>query len=421
MLVRVDENLLLGFLNRLGGETMPLSADLQAALLQDFGPAGRYPDELLPVLRQAALGNAKAVEDLLLLPDGSALVDFLQSSQGQASRLAAEAELDAARPAPEPPQPMREEPPALLAGDAAAAAPDALPPAAVPDHMAEPGLPATDAASGGTVRALLGELYDGLAALLTGTTPAAAEPPELTVTPVGDLVPEAAVPALLPPDRLCWTPLLNHTRPPGALESRYGGDAAWMAADDAWPLHHDGGPMSLVLQFDMATLPGDIAARLGGGPGQLFQLFVPLGMLRGYMADASGEMAFVARLPSLLAEGHIERQPAWDGLQGGIPTLPPVAVEGWVGHEDWPFQHGGPYLPGVEAALAARNGEAPNCRDDKLGGWPSLEGGPLLPEDWDHIIQITGGGATGQEVAFDGHGWLVRDPEGKLHWLASSS
>jgi hypothetical protein len=62
-----------------------------------------------------------------------------------------------------------------------------------------------------------------------------------------------------------------------------------------------------------------------------------------------------------------------------------------------------------------------NCWDDKVGGWPSLEQGPVLPEEWDHVIQLKGGGATGDEVAFDGHAWLVRDPDGHLHWVSVSS
>ena len=58
----------------------------------------------------------------------------------------------------------------------------------------------------------------------------------------------------------------------------------------------------------------------------------------------------------------------------------------------------------------------------KIGGWPSLEQGPQgVDERLPHILQICGDDEIGDEVSFDGHGWLCRGPEGQWIWYTVTS
>lgn len=257
-------------------------------------------------------------------------------------------------------------------------------------------------------------------------------------------------------ERETWLPITGSA----PSTTRFGGQAALLRDGEGWPMHDhmDGQPMSLVFQADTDSLPEAMRETFGGA-GMVFQLFIPMGndqngYPRSWTIDRDDQsIAFFYDVRILRKSDHLIECtcPPAEGID--IPAVAPRFIGSWDRRVDFPFDHGGPYEEGLEEAHQRFDDAAGDLIDDleydeakarifhaddldaekdieeltnewgtKIGGWPSLEQGPQgVDERLPHILQICGDDEIGDEVSFDGHGWLCRGPEGQWIWYTVTS
>ena len=208
--------------------------------------------------------------------------------------------------------------------------------------------------------------------------------------------PEAFVPPQDCAPQPGWVPSVRPGVQHGPQGSGYGGGMAWMAADASWPLHHDGGPMSLLVQLDLDTLPQAARARLGL-PGHLFQLFVPTGLMRGLPATVEGWATRCSPCEVRLVD---KEQPGSQVLAPWTHPLddrqiPVSSIQGWREHPD----------------CGAVEGDAILCR----AGPGGQDGCTAIGRGLDAVLRIGRGGPAGAAVV-DSQGLLSRRPDGSWNW-----
>ena len=230
------------------------------------------------------------------------------------------------------------------------------------------------------------------------------EPPSRT-TPLLETLRDA----LEPFRRTAWRPLRSD---PEGASSKMGG-RPWLAKDEAHPAGRGGGPLVLALQLDLATLPLDARAVLGGE-----------GFLQFFRDDRNDdEKANVARLlasspTNVLSDSPPVARPKWTAR----------AITGWEAFDDFPHNEDwgdlgialsdddrdgidivnrirdehvdafvrqddtGRKIASLFASELAHYGIAPAnllalrryrrpAFGDKLLGWPNWEQGPGWPDD----------------------------------------
>ena len=260
-----------------------------------------------------------------------------------------------------------------------------------------------------------------------------------------------------------WVPVFRTFSEDKTYKALYGGMVAYMEPGATWPMHTDGLPMAVVFQADTDSLPLPIIDKFGGR-GKVFQLFMPLGEGDDgprHWSDEGDEIEFFFTVRILDKEAGITPEmmpPVVDQTLYAQPKF----IHSWDRRLDLPFRHGGPYDTDIEASheaweevVSAMLGDDPSDEQyervanqlyhsddkeagmnsdltgfnewgDKIGGWPSLEQGPTegIDETWDHVLQFNGGIGSGElkelseEIAWDGHGWLCRNPDGEWVWYS---
>lgn len=206
-----------------------------------------------------------------------------------------------------------------------------------------------------------------------------------------------------PLSRLAWKMVPNNSERSFLL-----GTSAVGRKGDRWPCVDVNGKermLHLLATFDTDDLPEDMQDAYGG-PGHLFQLFVaPVDW--AYDAEYPFDVWVIPKSEATARLTPPEKYVLQDAI--GI---------GFSAHVDFPFNHGGPYLPGHEQFFDKHDDETLHHWDDKIGGWPSLEQGPS--ENFEQhetiLLQVVGGGITGDDYAFDGHAWLVKNDQDEYVW-----